>query len=184
MYCKVHNVKIKDIIKKRKFKNRTFKNVEIINNNKNKIKNKRGKKINIINVDITNNPKINIKKNTEVLNKIVIENKEEKECSLKLNKTMIIKGVYLILENIIKSQLTEKNLNEMLNSFVKYNKTTTFLIKKRICKTPFKKWYIKGYVYKSDYVKIVNNILGFNDEINKNLKLKANNIKIISIKFL
>lgn len=97
---------------------------------------------------------------------------------------MIIKGVYLILENIIKSQLTEKNLNEMLNSFVKYNKTTTFLSKKRICKILFKKWYIKGYVYKSDYVKIVNNILGFNDEINKNLKLKANNIKIISIKFL
>ena len=56
---------------------------------------------------------------------------------------------------------------------------------KRVCKTPFKKWYIKGYTNKSDNVKIVNFILGFSTKkLNKNLIVKLNKITIVNINYV
>ncbi len=56
---------------------------------------------------------------------------------------------------------------------------------KRVCKTPFKRWYVKGYTNKSDSIKIVNNILGFTkDELNKNLLIKLKNSSIVGINFI
>ena len=54
-----------------------------------------------------------------------------------------------------------------------------------IYKTPFKKWYIKGYTNKSDNLKIVNFILGFSDKkLNKNLIVKMNISTIVNINYL
>jgi len=38
--------------------------------------------------------------------------------------------------------------------------------------------------HKSDYNKIVKYILGYNDDLNKNLKMKKNNIRIIQINYI
>jgi hypothetical protein len=75
----------------------------------------------------------------------------------------------------------EDILKNTLDSFIKYSKIDTSIQNKRICKTPFKKWYIKGYCHKTDINMMVNYKLGFIDKINKNLKMKSNNITIISI---
>jgi hypothetical protein len=59
---------------------------------------------------------------------------------------------------------------------------------KRVCKTPFYKWYIKGY----DMTKIILKLLGFEKEIksnskkeiNQNLKIRSIHIKILEISYI
>jgi len=97
---------------------------------------------------------------------------------------MIIKGIYAMIRPIINGKLTKDIVVKTLQIFIKYTKIDTTINKKRICKTPFKKWYIKGYTHKSDYNKIVKYILGYNDDLNKNLKMKKNNIRIIQINYI
>ena len=78
----------------------------------------------------------------------------------------------------------ESYLN-IANQYIKYNKIDVTINNKRICKTPFKKWYIKGYTNKSDSIKIVNFILGFtNEKLNKNLMIKVKNSTINKINYV
>ena len=72
----------------------------------------------------------------------------------------------------------------MCNSYVKYNKIKTGINNERISKTPFTKWYVKGYHNKSYDNLILNALLKKDDTLlNKNLKLKYNKcrIKVINI---
>jgi len=49
-------------------------------------------------------------------------------------------------------------------------------------KTPFTKWYIKSYTDKYKFNKLIDVIVNNNtDKLNKNLKLEANNLKIIKL---
>ena len=162
---------------------RKFKKIDpLINNNidnKNEKKKKKKKKpiineISIINVDIINNKKVNIITITE--NKNENENNERK-CILKPSKTDIIKGTFNLLKDIIKGKLTINKYKKIADTYIKYNK--------RVYKTPFKKWYIKGYTNKSDSRKIVNFMLGFTKkQLNKNLIVKLNNSSIININYI
>ena len=89
-----------------------------------------------------------------------------------------------MLYYIINGKLTKDIVNNTFEPFMKYNKIDTTIKNKRICKTPFKKWYIKGYVNKSDYTKIIDFILGFSIKINYNLKTLSKSITIIGIDFI
>jgi hypothetical protein len=89
------------------------------------------------------------------------------------------------MNEIVKGKLTLKSYSNVANQYIKYNKIDPTINNKRTCKTPFKKWYIKGYTNKSDNVKIVNFILGFSDKkLNKNLMVKLNNSTIIDINYI
>jgi hypothetical protein len=68
--------------------------------------------------------------------------------------------------------------------YVHLYKADPTLNNKRICKTPFKKWYIKGYTNKTDLVKIVEYILKFRNKINDNLKSKSKAMTIIKINYI
>lgn len=102
----------------------------------------------------------------------------------KINKSNVIKGIFEIIDVILKSKLTNKIIINLCNSYVKYNKIKTGINNERISKTPFTKWYVKGYHNKSYDNLILNALLKKDDTLlNKNLKLKYNKcrIKVINI---
>lgn len=202
VHLHVNKIKLYGTIKKRIFKNRTIKNNNIIKKDK-KINKKQQNELNsipIINTDITNNKKIILKKNPNQLhidnnndntknndkNDIII-NKEnnERDCILKPCITDIIKGIFVLISEIGSGKLTLKLYSNVANQYIKYYKIDPTINNKRICKTPFKKWYVKGYTNKSDNVKIVNYILGFSKiKLNKNLIVKLNNSTIVNINYV
>ena len=109
----------------------------------------------------------------------------ERKCILKCSKTDIIKCIFVLLKDIVKGKVETKTYIKIANIYIKYNKIDPLINNKRICKTPFKKWYIKGYTNKSDSNKIVNFILGFSTtELNKNLNIKLKKSSIININYL
>jgi hypothetical protein len=73
----------------------------------------------------------------------------------------------------------------MINTHLSITIIDKTINNKIVCKTPFYKWYIKV----NDMTKIILNLLGFENEIksnlkikiNKNLKMKSKNIKILEI---
>ena len=73
----------------------------------------------------------------------------------------------------------------MINTHLSITIIDKTINNKKVCKTPFYKWYIKG----NDMTKNILNLLGFENEIksnskkeiNQNLKMKSKNIKILEI---
>lgn len=192
---KNNDVAIKDKKKSKKQQDK-INNIPIINvdiTNNNKINLKDGKKTIIKNNDAVNKNNDIINKNNDIVNKNndVIDknnniiNKDERKCIMKPCITNIIKGIFELIHQIINGKLTLKSYSNVADQYVKYYKIDPTISNKRICKTPFKKWYIKGYTNKSDNVKIVNCILGFStEELNKNLIVKLNNSTIVGINYL
>lgn len=156
---KAHSIinKIKDThtIKKRKLKKQNIinnkpnfiQNITLKKNKNNKINTKNEKSI--INLSIKNNS--NVKINKKVNENINKENKTDnnknidniKECSNKPNKSLSIKGTYKLIYFIVKSNLTIEIIKNNCDLYIKYIKNELNLTKKRICKTPFKKWAAK-----------------------------------------
>jgi len=195
VHLHVNKIKLHGIIKKRIFKNKTIKNNNVIKKEK-KITKKQQNELNnipIINTDITDNKKIiiedekqtSINKNNNKNSNNINKDNNERECILKPCITDIIKGVFELIHDIITGKLTLKTYSNVANQYIKYYKIDPTINNKRICKTPFKKWYIKGYTNKSDNVKIVNFILGFSTKkLNKNLIVKLNNSTIVKINYV
>lgn len=166
-----------------KCKNKKRNNVRKKNKNKNKKNNINETEEKIINVSIANNKnvKVNEKNNISKTNEI----KNERKCVFKPNVTNIIKGVYNIIGIVINGNLTYDNVSEFIKCYFACNKVDTTINNKRICKTPFKKWYVKGYTNKSDIVRIVDLILGFTkNNLNKNLMMKYKNCVITHIEYI
>lgn len=113
--------------------------------------------------------KSKIKKN---INK---KNKEVTTCKIKINKSLLIKGIFenLLLE-IIEGKLTETILENFIGSFCKIIKNENNRSFERISLIPFTKWYVKKYLNEYKYLKI-SEALGIGDinVLNKNLKSKA-----------
>lgn len=110
------------------------------------------------------------------------KNKVDKEVNIinSINETNIITGIYdKLINKLIEGKLTECILNNFINSYVVLTTNEENRSFQRKCKIPFKKWYIKMYhdIYKYKKIKkcLENNDLS---ELDKNLKLKASNIKI------
>lgn len=117
---------------------------------------------------------------SDIIEKIANLNKKEKFLKTnKPNKSNIIKGIFKIIDLIIKGKLTTKIIDNLCYSYIKYTKIKRGINNERISKTPFTKWYIKGYHNKS-YDNLIVDALFKEDEVllNKNLKLKYNKCRI------
>ena len=150
VYLHLNKIKLHDTIKKIIFKNKKIK--KITKKQQFYLDN-----IPIINVDITNNKKIILNdKEKQLNNNIENNNINSKNDNIKNdtnNKldyilkpciTNIIKGIFELISELVKVKLTLKSYSNVANQYIKYNKIDPTI--KRICKTPFKKWYIKGYI--------------------------------------
>ena len=186
---KVHlheeKIKLTDIIKKRIFKSsRKSKTENVVNNKKNNNNDNNNNNNNeIINVNSINNKKIVLEEKQNIIN--TIETEKERKCILKPNINNIIKGIYELMQEIVNGKLTTETYSNVAKQYIKYYKIDKSINNKRTCKTPFKKWYVKGYTNKSDSTKIVNSILGFTEnELNKNLMIKIKNSVIVKINYV
>lgn len=115
-------------------------------------------------------------------NKIVTKRKtkEKIKVNININESNIIKGIYdKLLKDIIYSQLKEEKIKVFLKTYVNITQNEQDRQFPRVCKCPFKKWYIKAYheIYKYNKINdaIKNNTT---EKLNKNLKLMLKNIKI------
>ena len=73
----------------------------------------------------------------------------------KINKSNLIKGMSEIIYNVIKSKLSGEYIYKFCRCFIEiiYNKKNRHY--ERVSKIPFTKWYIKEYIGKSKYDRII-----------------------------
>lgn len=118
----------------------------------------------------------------ELKTKIKKKNKKIVDCKTKLNESNIFNGLYdHLLFYIIDGTLTTNHIELFIKAYVKVIKNEKDRTFPRNSKTPFTKWYVKGYSVHSQLIKVLDAIVGNNvNTLNKNLKLIANSIKNIS----
>lgn len=182
-YIQINNIESKDHIKTRKLNKEKPPKMIITKKTNNK---KTTKKKDPINVTLKNE---NIKF-TKDIDQPVINNdnktiNQTRKCINKLNHSLIIKLTFNLFGLICKNTLTSDILMFNYDNYVKIHKRETNIKYKRVCKTPFYKWYIKGYSNHNDFFKIIKSkLLNDPDLLNSNLKSKAKNINIIKINFI
>ena len=104
---------------------------------------------------------------------------ENTEIIEKINKSNLIKGVMDRLDKIISGSMNNDDYNNFIKAYIVINRNKNERSFPRTSKTPFTKWYIKGYSEMTKYWKIINAILNDTiNELNKNLKTLAMRIKI------
>ena len=120
---------------------------------------------------------------SDIFEKVANLNKDNNFLKVnKTNKSNVIKGIFKIIGFILKGRLTSKIILNFTNSYIKYQKIIKQSNKPRISKTPFTKWYVKGYYNKSYDDLIVKSLLKKDTTLlNKNIKLKYNKSKIKEI---
>ena len=120
---------------------------------------------------------------SDIIEKVAMRSKDETFLKTnKTNKSNIIKGIFKIIDVILKGKLTSKIITNLCNSYVKYTKIKKGVNNERISKTPFTKWYVKGYHNKGYDNLILDALLKKDDALlNKNLKLKYNKCRIKQI---
>ena len=99
----------------------------------------------------------------------------------KINGSNLIEGIFSILLNkLINNKLNSQKMDKFCDIYIKiiYNKKDrTFC---RVSKTPFKKWYIKGYSEQTKYFRICNAIINNTiNDLNKNVKTIAKKVEAI-----
>lgn len=109
------------------------------------------------NNDFCNNKKI-----------IVFKKDNDNKYIKKINKSLAIKGFYHLLPSLFNGKMTIKELINISNNYIKYSYIKKGINKERKAKTPFFKWYVKGYsnralLYKIIQAKLTNNISKLND---------------------
>lgn len=99
----------------------------------------------------------------------------------KINKTNLMNGIYSsLLMEIYNKKLTTRKLNKFCSDFIKIIDVKPDRHFPRTSKTPFTKWYVKGYSNQVKYMNIVDALLNDTvDKLNKNLKTIARKIKSI-----
>lgn len=120
-------------------------------------------------------------KNTDDLNKHKFNKKNKNKYVVKYNNALMTDGLKNIISFIINGTITKEILFKYANNFIKKQNIQINVYNERRCKNPNFKWYIKSYAeyYKNNAVidAIINDKV---DELNKNLKLVASEIKIIT----
>ena len=96
-----------------------------------------------------------------------------------LNYSLLIQAIYdKILIDLVCCKLSEKKLLDFLNCYVVFFKNNPNRKFQRVSLLPFSKWYVKKYHKSYNWSKIINAIITKTIEnLNKNLKSKANKIK-------
>ena len=102
--------------------------------------------------------------------------------NINVNKTSLIDGIKLIINDIIHCRLNKNKLLLLGESYITFNYCKKNCHNQRTSKTPFTKWYVKDYHSKYDLEKIFEAYLSDDDsKINKNLKMKLKNYTFILI---
>ena len=91
---------------------------------------------------------------------------------------------YLIYD-LIHGNLEKDKLNAYCKNYIKIVKNATGRSFPRTAKTPFCKWYVKGYSIVSQMSKLLSAVLnGTTDKLNKNLKMIAKRITSVDGKII
>ena len=100
-----------------------------------------------------------------------------------INESLLMTGIFdVLLHSIINGQLIESKINNFCESYIKKINNKKDRHFPRTAKKPFCKWYLKGYSASTRLLKIIEAIENKKvNELNKNLKVIANRIKIIKI---
>lgn len=101
--------------------------------------------------------------------------KSDNNIKYQINNSILIGGIYnTIIYNVINSSLTDELLNKFCTLYVKIIQNKKNRVFPRNSKTPFTKWYVKGYANSTKFIKILNAIKNNKvNELNKNLKIIA-----------
>lgn len=108
----------------------------------------------------------------------------------KINKTNLINGIFdELLYDIFKRKITKNKMDKFCEAYILIIKNKPDRTFPRNSKTPFTKWYIKGYSDHTKLLRIIDCILNKQlDSLNKNdlqslwEKMIANKIKDVTIK--
>ena len=108
------------------------------------------------------------------------KNNKDSQYINKINRSNLIKGIFnSLLYDIINNSVNNEKSYNSINRYIIINKNKIGRSFPRSSKTPFTKWYIKGYSEMTKYAKIVDAIKNNTvDKLNKNLKTLAKRIKI------
>ena len=107
-------------------------------------------------------------------------NKKTKDATYKINESHLIKGIFdYLLHYIINGKLTDIKLDNFCELYIKIIRNKPDRTFPRTSKTPFTKWYVKGYSNLNKYMKIINYLNKKIQKLNKNLKTIAK--RVISI---
>ena len=106
--------------------------------------------------------------------------------NIKINKSNLLDGIFLVMFDITHSKLTIKKLNSLFKTSILIIKNAKNRHFYRHSLKPFTKWYVKGYSEKSKYASIIKfyitgDLKGLNEPKNKNLKTLLMNVKIFKI---
>lgn len=122
------------------------------------------------------NKDMRYKKNKEEHNNYLKNN--YKKCSIRTKLTLSLDGFYdLLLSKIINGNLQDDDIKIYNKNYVKIQKNKLDRNFNRTSISPFSKWYIKSYSRINEFKKIIKAIESNKiDSLNKNLKLKANDL--------
>ena len=99
---------------------------------------------------------------------------------MKHNKSLMIKGLKKIINNIINANINKYLLYKYSNNIISRINIQIDVYKERKCKNLGYKWYIKSYAEYYKYNKIIfDKLKNKIDDLDKNLKLLASDLKII-----
>jgi hypothetical protein len=98
-----------------------------------------------------------------------------------INKTNIIKGIFKdFLYELLSGVLSVSDYENFCKAYIIQTKNEKDRLLPRYAKTPFKKWYVKGYSEITKYSRIVRAIINKTiDKLDKNLKMLAKRIVAI-----
>lgn len=98
--------------------------------------------------------KINDKYNKSI-NKKQTNKKKKNNYNIKTNKSLLINGIQLILNSIIKGTLCKNDLLNISKSFLLKVNVIKDVYNPRTSKTPHSKWYIQSYAEHYRYLAII-----------------------------
>ena len=103
------------------------------------------------------------------------KNNVNSTCKIKINETLLAKGIFeKLLMNIICGNLTEIIVENFTDIYLKSLKNEINRSFDRVSLIPFTKWYVKKYLSLYKYKKIYEALSSGNiEDLNKNLKSKA-----------
>jgi hypothetical protein len=120
-------------------------------------------------------------KPTTILNK---KNGTEIECTIKINYTNLMKGLFndLLYDIILNNNISADKLDKFKKSYIKILKNEKGRNFPRTSKKPHSKWHLKSYSSNSQLKKIIKMIISNKiNKLNKNLKVKAKRITILEV---
>lgn len=158
-----------------------FKFANLREHNKNTlVQHKKKYMIIMIEIYITRLIEIVYEKTAKKINDNKFKKNNKHKYVVKYNNSLMIEGLKKIIDKIIKSKIDNTILFNYCNNYVIKINIQTGVNKERISKTPFTKWYVKSYSDYYKYVKIIDALVNNKfEDLNKNLKLFANELKII-----